>query len=86
MPRMVPLADIGTADPMSLQEHKAYLDATGGAINPSPVQSQGINRGGQEVTPIPKNIQGLADLLFRTGRARTPQDALIMAQYMLNRQ
>jgi hypothetical protein len=82
MPDLIPLSSIGS-DPMSMQEHQAYLQALGVPLNPAPQQQ--VQRNSQGVVPIPKNIQGLADLLLRTGRARTPQDALIMAQYMINR-
>ena len=84
MPDTIPLSDIQKmfrSDPMSMQEHKAYLEATGSPLNPQYTPQQ--NRTPQGVVPIPKNVQGLADLLFKTGRARNPQDALIMAQYML---
>jgi hypothetical protein len=68
---------------MSMQEHQAYLEAIGAPLNPSPQPV--VQRTPQGMSPVPQNVQGLADLLLKTGRAKTPQEALMMAQYMVNR-
>jgi hypothetical protein len=79
------------ADPMSPRDQLNYLNSTGGTIDARPVRNaltpgyaargpagyQGVTGG------PPANVQGLAALLLRTGRARNPQEALLMAHHMM---
>lgn len=75
-------------DAMDPRAQKAYKDAVGDTIDARPVPGQpgsydATQRPDQGVTPIPQNVEGLAQLLVKTGRARNIQEAREMAKRMI---
>jgi hypothetical protein len=75
-------ATVLAGDPMGMSEKNRYKEAVGASIDASEAPVN-VERTSQGVIPPPPNIQGLAVLLVKTGRARNLQEALIQAQQML---
>jgi hypothetical protein len=78
---------LAQVDPMGLAAKNRYKEAAGASIDASEPAARevSINRGGQEVMPVPPNIEALAKLLVDTHRAKNIEDARFMAKHMVER-